>query len=264
MPLNTSKGPGRALDDLLETGVVVVEGLLALDEVEVLRDCFDALRSAGVPTSRQILYTHVVPEESRPGFDSLFEQWFNPHLREAVGSTRAMLERLGVRLSERLAPGLSAFQDLLLTKHAEHRSLAWHQDEPFWPIDTPWGAVVWCALDPVDRERGGVELALASHRELGPAIDLHTGEAQLATKGERFDATGFELCCPELAPGDALIFHARTWHRSGVNVDGRPRRAWISTWLPREARWDPARAPRHPRASTVLAGARVCASESRT
>jgi phytanoyl-CoA hydroxylase len=252
------------LDDLLEIGLVVVEGLLAPAEVEVLRDCFHALRSAGVPTSRQILYTHAAPQEPRPGFDSLFEQWFNPHLREAVGSTRAMLERLGVRLSERLAPGLCAFQDLLLTKHAEHRSLAWHQDEPFWPIDAPWGAVVWCALDPVNRERGGVELALGSHRELGPAIDLHTGDPQLAAQGQRFDATGFELSCPELSPGDALIFHARTWHRSGVNGDGLLRRAWISTWLPPEARWDPARAPRHPRTPTVLTGAPVCFAEGRT
>jgi ectoine hydroxylase-related dioxygenase (phytanoyl-CoA dioxygenase family) len=149
------------------------------------------------------------------------------------------------------------FQDLLLAKHAEHRSLAWHQDEPFWPIDTPWGAVVWCALDPVDHARGGVELALKSHRELGPAIDLHTGEPQLASQGQRFDASGFELSCPELAPGDALIFHARTWHRSGVNQGGLPRRAWVSTWLPREACWNPDRAPRHPRAPTVIAGAPV-------
>jgi ectoine hydroxylase-related dioxygenase (phytanoyl-CoA dioxygenase family) len=248
------------LDDLLDTGVAVVAALLERGEVELLRDCFDVLRSAGVPTSRQILYTHAAPQEPRPGFDNLFEQWFNPHLRDAVGSTRPVLERLGVRLAERLAPDLNVFQDLLLAKHAEHRSLAWHQDEPFWPIDTPWGAVVWCALDPVNRERGGVELALGSHRELGPAIDLHTGDPQLAAQGQRFDATPFELSCPELAPGDALIFHARTWHRSGVNKDGLPRRAWVSTWLPREARWNPARAPRHPRAPTVVAGAPVCSA----
>ena len=252
-----------ALDELLETGVVVITGLLERVEVERLHGCFDALRSAGVPTSRQILYTHAVPAQPRPGFDSLFEQWFNPHLRDAPGSTRPMLERLGRRLSQQLAPDLSVFQDLLLTKHGQHRSLAWHQDEPFWPVDTPWGAVVWCALDPVNRERGGVELALHSHSELGPAIDLHTGDPQIGTEGRRFDASAFERRCPELAPGDALIFHARTWHRSGINRHGLPRRAWISTWLPPEARWNPARAPRHPRASTVRAGAPVGSTGAR-
>jgi len=247
----------NALDELLGRGVVVVRGLLEPAEVVALRGCFAALRGAHVPTTRQILYTHALPSTPPPSFDRLFEQWFNPHARDGTGSTRALLERLGERLTVRLAPGLCAFQDLLLIKHSDHAALPWHQDQPFWPVDTPWGAVVWCALDPVNRERGGVELAIASHDRLGPAIDLHTGEAQHPSAAKRFDADAFERWCPVLEPGDAVIFHARTWHRSGVNHTSLPRRAWISTWLPPEARWNPARAPRHPRANTVVAGAPV-------
>jgi ectoine hydroxylase-related dioxygenase (phytanoyl-CoA dioxygenase family) len=251
------------LDTLLDIGVVVVPRMLEHDEVEALRGCFDALRDANVPTTRQILYTHAEPSEPRPGYERLFQQWLNPHLREGAGSTRMLIERLANQLARRLAPDLSAFQDLLLSKLGQHSPLPWHQDEPFWPIDTPWGAVVWCALDPVDRERGGVELALGSHLQLGPAIDLHTGEPQHGCDALPFDANEFELSCPALDPGDALIFHARTWHRSGPNRRDLARRAWISTWLPGSARWDPGRAPRHPRASSVLAGELVHRSGSR-
>ncbi|PRQ07553.1 phytanoyl-CoA dioxygenase family protein [Enhygromyxa salina] len=242
------------LDALLERGVVVSRSLLKPAEVEALRDRFVALRNAGAATSRQVLYTHTVPTEPRPGLDRLLEQWFNPHTRSDAGSTGAVLERLATQLAHRLSPDLHVFQDLLLTKLAEHDALPWHQDEPFWPVDTPWSAVVWCALDPADDRRGAVELALRSHHQLGPAIDLHTGEPQLGTLGRGFDTQAFELSCPRLDPGDALIFHGRTWHRSGVNGSGEPRRAWISTWLPLEARWDPKRAPRHPRARSVRAG----------
>jgi ectoine hydroxylase-related dioxygenase (phytanoyl-CoA dioxygenase family) len=245
------------IDTLFERGLVVVRGLLEPAEVAGLRACFDALRGAGAPTTQQILYTHALPATPRPSYDRLFEQWFNPHTRDGDGSTRAWLEHLSDRLSDRLAPDLFAFQDMLLVKHAGHAALPWHQDEPFWPIDTPWAAIVWCALDPVDRERGGVELAVASHGRLGPAIDLHTGDPQLPDAAERFDEHAFERWCPALEPGDALIFHARTWHRSGINHTGLLRRAWISSWVPPEARWDPARAPRHPRADPLVAGTPV-------
>lgn len=243
-----------SLAALLERGVVVMPDLLLAEEVAALRDCFDHLRTDAVPTSRQVLYTHEPPSTPRPGFDRLFEQWLNTHALASRGSTRTMLERLGERLATRLHPDLFAFQDLLLNKQGNHTPLPWHQDEPFWPIDTPWAAVVWCALDPVERERGGIELALDSHHRLGPAIDLHTGEPQRATAGPSFDADAFELLCPVLQPGDAVCFHARTWHRSGLNHTPLPRRAWISNWAPPEARWAPERAPRHPRARELVAG----------
>lgn len=250
------------LDSLLAQGVVVMPGLLDDAEVEQLRACVERLRIEGVPTSRQVLYTHELPSTPRPGFDRLFEQWLNPHALPSAASTRAMLERLGERLAPRLGPNLSAFQDILLDKHASHTELPWHQDEPFWPIDTPWAAVVWCALDPVERTRGGIELAIASHHRLGPAIDLHTGAAQRETTAAPFDPAAFELCCPTLQPGDAVCFHGRTWHRSGRNHTPFPRRAWISAWAPPTAVWDPARTPRHPRARELVPGAPLSAGDS--
>lgn len=193
------------LEQLLDRGVVVVRELLEGSEVEMLRDCFRVLRTDGVPTTQQVLYTHALPSTPRPGFDRLFEQWFNPHARDGRGSTRVVLERLASRLAVRLAKDLYAFQDVLLAKDSGHAPLPWHQDQPFWPVDTPWAAVVWCALDPVDRERGGLELAIGSHHQLGPAIDLHTGEPQLNSEASLFDSGAFEVCCPVLAPGDATI-----------------------------------------------------------
>lgn len=243
-----------ALTTLLDEGIVIVQSLLTPIEVQMLRACMDALRTEGVPTTQQVLYTHELPPSPRPSFERLFEQWFNPHSQDGQGSTRLLLDRLGGRLADKLASGLFAFQDVLLSKQAEHAALPWHQDQPFWPIETPWAAVVWCALDPIERERGGVEFAVGSHHRLGPAIDLHTGAPQNAASTMPFESTGFEICCPVLAPGDVVVFHGRTWHRSGINHVGLPRRAWISTWLPREARWNPAQAPRHSLARSAVAG----------
>lgn len=99
---------------------------------------------------------------------------------------------------------------------------------------------------------------MGSHRNgLGPAIDLHTGEAQEGTARLLPSLSDYEVACPLLEPGDAVLFHPRTWHRSGVNQHTQRRRAWASTWLSPDARWNRDRAPRHPLANRVEHGALV-------
>jgi ectoine hydroxylase-related dioxygenase (phytanoyl-CoA dioxygenase family) len=240
---------------LERTGLVVVRGVLSDALVASLRGCFAALDTRGVPTSRQVLYTHREPSGHRADFGALMQQWLNPHRLVGEGSTEEAMRSLRAWLARFAQRPLLPFQDVLLSKHIEHREFPWHQDEPFWPLDCVWGAVVWCALDPVGASNGAVEFAVGSHLgELGPAVDLHTGAAQEGSGGHLPDVGRFEVVQPTLDPGDAVIFHPRTFHRSQRNTSGSPRRAWASTWLSPDSRWNPARAPRHPLASRAAAG----------
>lgn len=236
-----------ALHTALETnGFVVSPGLLAVDEVEVLRGCLDQLHEDQAPTSAQVLYTHALPAEPRPSFERLMRQWLNPHRRAQTGSTAQVLARVEQRLGT-LGFDVIPFQDALLVKTADHAPFPWHQDEPYWPFDAPSGLVAWCALDPVGRDNGGVELARGSHLlGRGPAIDLHTGEPQTGYIAPLPDRHAFAGECPFLLPGDAVLFLPRTWHRSDRNTSGAPRRGWSSSWLPPGTRLRPELAPRHP------------------
>lgn len=232
----------QTTQELLEHGVAVLPRVLDETEVNLLRACIDELRRVEATTTRQLLYTHKEPVETRPSFSTIMEQWFNVHLRSGATSTAGILGRL---VERQLMPGMVFFQDVLLVKQPWHRDFAWHQDEPYWPWDAPDGLIFWCALDPVDQENGAVEFALGSHKlGRGDAIDLHTGETQ--NGGILPALSGFERNCPRLAPGDALLFCSRTWHRSGRNTSSAPRRAWSVSWLPVGARWRPDLAPRHP------------------
>lgn len=227
-------------------GFVVSPGLLTADEVEELRGCLDQLHEGQAPISAQVLYTHTLPAEPRPPFERMMRQWLNPHQREDRGSTAQMLARVERRLRS-LGFDVIPFQDAFLVKMADHAPFPWHQDEPYWPFDAPAGLVAWCALDPVDRDNGGVELARGSHL-LGrsPAIDLHTGEPQAGPTRSLPDRNAFAVECPALRPGDAVLFCPRTWHRSGRNASGARRRGWSSSWLPPDTHVVPELAPRHP------------------
>lgn len=231
--------------ELEASGFAIHRGLLAEDEVAALRGCMDRLREGRAPVSAQVLYTHTAPVEPRPPLERLMQQWLDPHRRHG-GGTAEVLARVARRLPE-LGIDVVPFQDVLVAKAADHAPFPWHQDEPFWPFDAPDGLVAWCALDPADRGNGGLELARGSHRfGRGPAIDLHTGEPQAGIAGPLPDRTALAGTCPSLMPGDAVLFRPRTWHRSGRNLDGRPRRGWISSWLPPGAPLRPELAPRHP------------------
>lgn len=235
---------GLLRQHLDERGVAVVRDLLPQREVAALRWCIDELRRTGSQTTRQILYTHRRPTSPRPPFSDLMEQWLNPHLLTDPASTRRTLEFIAAEACGFLT-GMRPFQDVLLVKQPHHREFPWHQDEPFWPWDAPEGLVIWCALDAVDQTNGAVEVAVGSH-SLGrdAAIDLHTGLTQV--DGRLPDLRACEVICPTLAPGDAVIFRPRTWHRSGLNRTAAPRRAWSTSWLPLSATWRPDLAPLHP------------------
>lgn len=250
-------------------GYSILRNVLGAEAVAAVNRLLDAHRTC-VPRSRQVLYTHQLPSgmpraidgatppSGPPTMDALMEQWLNPHLRTPQLSTLPVAARLREQVRGLLSAEPVLFQDLLMSKNPSHRSFPFHQDFPFWPVAEPLGGVLWVALDPVDAEAGGLTLASGSHvAGIGPPIDLHRGVPQPGFAAAPIHVGHYARVTPELNPGDAIWFHALLWHGSGVNLSGRQRRVWASTWLPAHARWSRARAPRHPAAVRVQDGAQV-------
>jgi ectoine hydroxylase-related dioxygenase (phytanoyl-CoA dioxygenase family) len=105
----------------------------------------------------------------------------------------------------------------------------WHQDSPYWDILTPKHQQVtaWIALDDVDVDNGCMKMVPGSHHWGSDAINyLHTlknfddMEQVTEWRGNAVKA----LPCP-VARGEVHFHHSLTWHGSGANKSGRPRRA---------------------------------------
>ncbi|MBM3601190.1 MAG: phytanoyl-CoA dioxygenase family protein [Alphaproteobacteria bacterium] len=137
----------------------------------------------------------------------------------------AMSRRLHSILDQLLGQGRVLFQDMALIKPPRiGGAKLWHQDASYFRVSDPNLIVgVWIALDPATRENGCMEVIPGSHLD-GPAIHLPDVDVNQCTI--RPDQLRLRDRAPiEMAPGDALIFHALLHHYTAPNQSSQRRRA---------------------------------------
>lgn len=139
------------------------------------------------------------------------------------------------------SPRVRHFYDQLFVKPAGcHVPTPWHHDVTFWPVDTESRGLcsIWITFDPVDRASSGLEFVKGSQRwperfkAVTPNYDPYMLGSSFADPPD-IDAhrEDYDLFCPEMEPGDCLIFDAHVVHGSSSNHStDRPRRAFSSRW----------------------------------
>jgi hypothetical protein len=145
---------------------------------------------------------------------------------------RALIEN---ELFERIARGLIEDDDIviyraiLMTKGPRGgTALPWHQDAgKFWGLDRDPILQIWTALDDAPVDAGCVEVLPGSHLR-GLATPL--GGVVPPDRVEERGADRQALALPARA-GEVLLLHNHVWHRSGVNVTGRSRRAFSVCYM---------------------------------
>ena len=117
------------------------------------------------------------------------------------------------------------FKDRLIYKMLGVRGYQIHQDYSWWQ-EFPEDLVnVAIAIDGADAENGALELFPGHHKLLSTAGEMrHMTDAE----AEQIDFSSGELMITE--PGDMVIFHCMTPHRSGPNLSNRLRRQLYFTY----------------------------------
>jgi ectoine hydroxylase-related dioxygenase (phytanoyl-CoA dioxygenase family) len=123
----------------------------------------------------------------------------------------------------------------------------WHQDYGYWyenGVLKPNLCSVFIAVDAATRANGCMQVLQGSH-ELGRLTHVKIGD-QTGADPERVAAAEerLERIYVEMAPGDALFFHANTLHRSDQNRSEHDRWALICCYNGR--RNSPYKEGRHP------------------
>jgi len=123
----------------------------------------------------------------------------------------------------------------------------WHQDYGYWyqnGLLFPDLCSVMIAVDAATRENGCLQVLRGSHR-MGRINHILSGD-QAGADPERVSEAEKRLdtvFC-EMAPGDAVFFHANTLHCSGPNESANPRWAMICCY--NSAANDPFKESHHP------------------
>ena len=102
----------------------------------------------------------------------------------------------------------------------------WHQDSPYWPNIGPLTAQVtaWVALDDADEANGCMSMVPGSYH-WGNQIDfLHT-LPDFGSMPDQYEGHTVKVQLCPVGKGEVHFHHALTWHGSGPNTSGRPRRA---------------------------------------
>lgn len=102
----------------------------------------------------------------------------------------------------------------------------WHQDAPYWPPLTPKDEQVtaWVALDDVDEDNGCMRMVPGSHL-WGVHIRWLEALENFDAMPSQFGGEPIEVRSCPVRRGQVHYHHSLTWHGSGPNRSGRPRRA---------------------------------------
>lgn len=217
-----------------EHGFVIIAPQFSADERSVARRALDALidryaHEQGIARSEYLTRISQWRDIWREDKTGTFDHW----LRDTrLWSTAATF--LG-------QPGTRLLHDHVIMKPTgASGTVPWHQDFPYWPVAPVEGLSCWCPLEDVGPDGGCLEVIDRSH-EFGesPPQDF------LADANEGFNARDDLVRLPAPA-GSIVVLHSLTWHRTGPNLARGFRPAYISLWLPADARYAPEHSGWHP------------------
>jgi hypothetical protein len=208
-----------------ERGWIVLRGVFTQDEIGAwLTECERLL-------SLSLVHPDNLRTRFRPALDAgpVCER-FDPVVDVSpVFSAVAQDERLLGPIASLLADRPLLFKDKLIFKPPGMTGYQMHQDGSWWPgFPFPEMLSALIAFDAARLDNGALEVFSGYQHEL------------LSTPGETRNMTGLEMrridlkagTLLEAEPGDVIVFHALTPHRSGANTSSRWRRQLYLTYSP--------------------------------
>lgn len=204
-------------------GYVIARGLAPAERVAQLRAlAIRDLSSAVAPVEYEadVGYPGAPPSKQAAGGGTV-RRLLRAYERDTAFAAWARDAAVVTRLHQLLGPHIvlpQAHHNCVMTKQPSFSSEThWHQDIRYWAYTRPQLISVWLALGEETRANGCLLVLPGTHR--------------MALAPERFDERLFlrpdleknrrliDTAVPvELAPGDALFFHALTLHAAGRNA----------------------------------------------
>jgi len=220
----------------VEQGYLVLEGLVAPAEIEVLKeDTFalargeypcESIKAAPAGTTDQQLLEQLLCIH-QPHYVSPVMQRFITH----PGVTEVLSRIVGAHLPF-WDGSVKCMQSMLFVKPPGKQGQAWHQDEIYIPTRDRSLCGAWIAIDDANRENGCLRVIPGSHRQgyLHPQREhKNSREFDFAPESHGFDESQEVLV--EVPAGSVVFFNGYLLHRSLKNRSQTYRRALVNHFM---------------------------------
>jgi len=219
------------------TGFVIVRGLADPDVCRQMMECTRTTLAApfGPVEYEADLHYPGAPDSRRSAGGDTIRRLKEIHGRHPVFTQFVAQPALVLRLQQLLGPQVVmplAHHNCVMTKQPRYSSeTGWHQDIRYWSFERPELVSVWLALGRETPENGCLYLIPGTHTlpvsrdRLDDALFLRTDLAENA-------ALVAQKVPAELEPGDALVFHCRTFHAAGRNRTDQTKYSVVFTFRP--------------------------------
>ena len=221
-----------------EQGYLVAKSLFDAEEIGLLRRAAKEDRT---------LDEHAFGRGDGEGGRVRLALWNHPG--EGIYGAIARSRRVVDSVEQLLDDAAYHYHSKMIMKEAQTGGAwAWHQDYGYWyenGVLFPDLCSVFIAVDPCTRENGCMQV-LARSQQMGRVTHMKVGD-QTGADPERVAAVveRLPLVYVEMAPGDALFFHANLLHRSDQNKSPNDRWALICCYNAKHN--DPYKDSHHPR-----------------
>ncbi len=119
-----------------------------------------------------------------------------------------------------------------------------HQDAAYYPIEPQNHIAAWIALDPATKQNGCMEVLPGAHKQGYQAHEEREYDTDVVIEGTTDEEEG--LVQLPMEPGDVLLTHCLTPHRSSANQSRAWRRALILAYMNAQSRYTVAEEERPP------------------